>query len=332
MKRIIVTVSAMLIISGIASAQDLKTYRATYDKEMGSISLSHGMRMTDLGVHYTKSLDSLLARVKKAGDLERTTAVMDELTRFRNERGIPKKPSVVLDIQNLQSLFAQQAYTHEANKAKAIISLTSKYDSALDRLQKSLVSSSKLDDARAVQKERESVKNNESYISAKAIIVSSNSTKPVAQPRTRFDWGKNKKGLSYSYVKQTYSDKHGYGDTKCQKLLDDIVKIKWGSHAVAWLHMSPSDIVFSFRMPVKPRSIRIHAFGKDAGGGISITRSIKVYTGTNRGNLIGQTTNLPNVTGWIEIPIEVPTASRSFLIELEEGDLEWVMIDEVEFN
>ena len=63
--------------------------------------------------------------------------------------------------------------------------LTSKYDKALTRLQKSLVSSDKLDDARAVQEERHRVKKIEVYLSAIAIIkgnvASNNTTTPRPQ-------------------------------------------------------------------------------------------------------------------------------------------------------
>lgn len=177
MKRIIATVSAMLIFAGIASAKDLKTYKATYEKQMEEIILSHGMKMTDPGQQYTKSLDALLAKVKKAGDLDKTTGVMDEIARFRNEKGMPDKPSKLLDIQHLQSSFTKQTYAHEAQKAKSIISLTSRYDQALERLQKTLVSSSKLDDAKVVQEERRATQSSAEILNAKKIILASSSKK-----------------------------------------------------------------------------------------------------------------------------------------------------------
>ena len=171
MKRIIATVSTMLIIAGIASAKDLATYKAVYEKSMEEIILSHGMRMADVGQQYTKSHDTLLAKVKKAGDLDKTTAVMNEIERFRKEKTMPDKSPALLDIQNLQSSFTKQASTHEAIKAKNIISLTLKYDKALERLQKSLVSSSKLDDAKAIQEERKGVKESKPYTSASKYVT-----------------------------------------------------------------------------------------------------------------------------------------------------------------
>jgi hypothetical protein len=181
MKRIIATVGAMLIISGIASANDLKTYKATYEKEIDSIVLAHGMEMSQLGQSYTKALHSLLMIVKKAGHLDRSTATMDEIRRFSDERAMPSKASSFRDIQNLQTLYVKQASVLHATKAQKIISLTSKYDQALERLQKNLVSSDRFDDARAVQAESRTVKESDMTRSAKAFINEC-ANKEVARP------------------------------------------------------------------------------------------------------------------------------------------------------
>ena len=184
MKRLIAIAGIILISAALASAKDLKTYKATYEKEMGILILSHGMKMAELGQQYTKALDVLLNKLKKAGDLDKTTAVMDEIARFRNEKGIPKKPSALLDIQNLQSSFAKQASSHESDKAKKIISLASKYDLALGRLQKSLVSSNKLDEAKAVQEERTGVKEREPYTSASRYVTELAAKATLRTPKT----------------------------------------------------------------------------------------------------------------------------------------------------
>ena len=171
MKRLITIAGIVLISAGLTSAKDLNTYRSIYEESMEDIILSLGMKMTDLDQQYSKSLDALLAKVKRAGDLDKTTAVMEEIARFGTENTMPAKPSELLDIQNLQSSFTKQASPHEANKAKSIITLTSKYDQALERLQKTLVSSSKLDDAKVVQTERKSVQQSVAVTTARAFIA-----------------------------------------------------------------------------------------------------------------------------------------------------------------
>jgi hypothetical protein len=171
MRRFITVAGAVLLFATLASANDLKTYKATYEKEMDTIILSNGMSMTELGEHYTKSLDSLLAVAKRAGDLDKTTAVIDEIARFGKEKAMSATPSKALDIRNLQSRFVKQATLHDLDNARALIILTSRYDSALERLQKSLVSSSKLDDAKLVQTERKQVAEAEPLKAAKGLLT-----------------------------------------------------------------------------------------------------------------------------------------------------------------
>ena len=179
MNRLIAIAGVFLISAGLASAKDLPTYKATYEKQMEEIILSHGMKMTEVGQQYTKSLDALLAKVKKAGDLDKTTAVMEEIARFHKEKAMPDKPSTLLDIQTVQSSFTKQASIHEAGKAKKIISLASKYDQALERLQKTLVSSSKIDEAKAVQAERQTVEKSDIVVNSMAFRKKTTQPKPV---------------------------------------------------------------------------------------------------------------------------------------------------------
>ncbi|MBT7069001.1 MAG: hypothetical protein HN919_22075, partial [Verrucomicrobia bacterium] len=175
------TIAGVLLISvSIASSEDLKTYKATYEKRMEQIILTHGMKMIDLSQQYTKALDALLIKVKHTGDLDKTTAVMEEIARFRKEKSVPEKPSTLSGIQKLQSSFTKQASTHETSKAKSIITLAQKYDHALERLQRTLVSSSRLDDAKAVQEERKHVQEEEAVAAAKSWLSSHRAAKTLA--------------------------------------------------------------------------------------------------------------------------------------------------------
>ena len=207
MKRLIAIAGIILISAALASAKDLKTYKATYEKEMGILILSHGMKMAELGQQYTKALDVLLNKVKKAGDLDKTTAVMEEIARFRNEKEMPKKPSALLNIQNWQSSFAKQASSHESDKARKIISLTSKYDLALGRLQKSLVSSSMLDEAKAVQEERKGVKEREPYTSASRYVTELAAKATPRTPRTSSS-SRNKTELAAKVTPRNKTEKY----------------------------------------------------------------------------------------------------------------------------
>jgi hypothetical protein len=176
--------SAVLILFACATvlvASDLKTYKATYEREIEYIVLGHGMEISQLGQSYTKALDALLAKVKKAGDLDRSTATMEEIATISEERAMPSKSSSVLDVKNLQISYTKQASVLDATKAQKVVFLTARYDKALEGLQKRLVSSDKFDEAKAVQAERKSVVASEAYIEAKAIIAqaSKNSSAPM---------------------------------------------------------------------------------------------------------------------------------------------------------
>jgi hypothetical protein len=171
MKRIATIASTLLIMAGIASAKDLATYEATYAREMEAIILSHGMNMTELSQQYTTTLDTVLAKVKRAGDLDDTTAVMEEIKRFGKEKSMPDTSASLPDMQNLQSRFTKQVTLYEVNKAKRIITLTTKYDHALERLQRNLVSSSELDAAKSVQEERRRAQDTTAHQEAKAFLA-----------------------------------------------------------------------------------------------------------------------------------------------------------------
>jgi len=171
MKRLIVIACIVLIWAGLTSAKDLKTYRATYEKKLDEIILFHGMKMTELGQQYTKSLDALLAKVKKDGDLDKTLAVNNEIQRYNKEKAMPGKPSAIPVIGKMHASYARPAAFLETDKAKKIISLVSSYDKALEQYQKELVSSDELNDAVAVQKERKELDSDQSVIAARATLL-----------------------------------------------------------------------------------------------------------------------------------------------------------------
>ena len=182
MKKFVCAVLLLFACSTVLIASDLKTYKATYEKEMDSIVLTHGMEVSQLGQSYTEALDSLLAKVKKAGDLDRSVAAMDEIKRFSDERAMPSKVSSAPDIQNLQASYTRQASVLDATKARKIVFLTTKYDKALEALQKSLVSSDKLADAKAVQAERKVATTSDSYAKAEKTMLALGQT-PVGRPK-----------------------------------------------------------------------------------------------------------------------------------------------------
>jgi len=170
MRKLIAIAGIILISAGIVSAKGLKTYKAIYKKNMEKIILSHGMNMTDLRHQYTKTLDALLTQVKQTGDLDKTMATINEIKRFKKEKNMPNEASATPEIQNQQIFFAQKTSVYEAEKTKSIMSIVSKYDCALEGLQKKLVINDEIDEAQKVQKERKEILKAEAYISAQAFL------------------------------------------------------------------------------------------------------------------------------------------------------------------
>ena len=170
MNKCVFAAGMLLVSATVLFAADLKAHKSTYEKRMGTIVLEHGMKITELGGHYTQALDALLSKVQKVGNLDKTTAVMAEMSRFSKQKAMPSAPSALLEIRNLQSSFSRQATLYEGSRAKRVFTLSSKYDQALDRLQRGLVSSGKLDAAKAVQEERRKVQASPAYQAAKGIL------------------------------------------------------------------------------------------------------------------------------------------------------------------
>ncbi len=187
MKRLIAIAGLVLVSARLGTAADLETYKGTYEKTLLEIILTNGEEAKKLKQGYSKSLDVLLAKVKKSGDLQKTMAVMKEIERVEKGQPLPEKPSGVPEIQTFQSAYAEQAAALDLKKARQVLALTAKYDQALERLQRSLVSSDKLTDAQRVQDERQRVQASELVSNSKSAIAAykppkEDKTPPGARP------------------------------------------------------------------------------------------------------------------------------------------------------
>ena len=170
--------SAVLVLLTCATtllASDLKTYKATYEKEMESIILGRGVTVSQLNESYSKSLKDLSDRATNAGDLDKVRAVMAETERFAKENtvlsGDAKDSSP--DLKRAQLAYLQNMTGLKSAQARKIMGLVSKYDSALGRLQISLTKEKKFDDALSVQNERKAVAASENVVSATATLLAS---------------------------------------------------------------------------------------------------------------------------------------------------------------
>lgn len=168
------TIVAMIavVVATAAAAANLQSYRATYEKNMDDIILIHGMKLATLGQGYTKALDLLSDRVTKAGDLNKVKAVLEEIERFSKEHTVSEdNTGGYVDLKRAKLSYIQKARGLETMKARKMLSLTKKYDIALLRLQKSLTTQRKLDDATAVQKARDTLQKSNDIVRARALVA-----------------------------------------------------------------------------------------------------------------------------------------------------------------
>ncbi len=138
-------------------AADLKTYQETYSKNSEQVLQSFQPKFEGLQQQYQKSLEALKAQAQSLGDLKKTKAAVTEIERFQQVKSLPATPDEkeMPEIKALQSAYTKQFVVWEMEMTGQLSTLTTRYEQALDRLQKELVKAGKLDEATAVQQERD---------------------------------------------------------------------------------------------------------------------------------------------------------------------------------
>ena len=174
MKKLISAVWILFVCVSCLSAKDLETYSTIYDKQLAGIVVQHLANLIKLNESYAASLNSLCERTTDVGDLDTTQAVMAEIVRFTAENTVSKNQAMrsVAEIKRLQLGYLQSVDDMELGRAREVVSLTSRYDAALGRLQIALTRQKKIDDAIAVKDERKVVAESEEYKAARAKLES----------------------------------------------------------------------------------------------------------------------------------------------------------------
>lgn len=146
-----------VFVAVYAQAQDLKTYKGIYEKNTEEIRGGFQPKFDGLLQQYQKSLEVLKSSAVNQGDLAKTTAAIAEIDRFKKAKSLPAvlDEKEIPEIKAIQTAYVQQYATLETDMTSQLGMLTSKYEQALERLQKERVKALKLDEAKAVQQERE---------------------------------------------------------------------------------------------------------------------------------------------------------------------------------
>jgi formylglycine-generating enzyme required for sulfatase activity len=150
---------SLLCLSSVWAA-DLKTYKEVYQKNSEEILQSFQSKFTDLQQQYQKALVALKVNAVKQGDLTKTKAAITEIDRFQKAKSLPaaQDENEIQEIKAFQAAYVKQYSVFETDMTAKLGALTAKYEQALDRLQKELVKAEKLDEATAVQGEKEQAK------------------------------------------------------------------------------------------------------------------------------------------------------------------------------
>jgi formylglycine-generating enzyme required for sulfatase activity len=181
MNRVMISSILFLVQAVVVQAADLKSLKDVYDKKLEEIVFSHGPKVLELQDQYAKALGTIRPKVRTDGNLDKTKALMAEIERYQKDKTIPASPAEneIAEIRSLQVTYVRQFADLELDKARKIITLATQYDAALDRLQKDLTRTDKIDEATAVQSERNKVKDSDYLTAANRVIESATAKQSI---------------------------------------------------------------------------------------------------------------------------------------------------------
>jgi len=148
------TLAAFAAVCG--QAQDLKSLKGIYEKNAEEIRAGFQPKFDALQQQYRTSLEALKTSARSRGDLIKTKAAIAELDRFQKAKSLSATPddSEIPEIKAFQSSYVMQYSKLEIDMTVQLGTLTTKYEQALDRLQKDLTKADKIDEATAVLEEK----------------------------------------------------------------------------------------------------------------------------------------------------------------------------------
>ena len=76
---------------------------------------------------------SIVKKIHKTGDLDKTTVVMQALKSFETENTVINKSGAVAELNKLENLYHKSIQAYDISRAKKTISLISRYNKALKK-------------------------------------------------------------------------------------------------------------------------------------------------------------------------------------------------------
>jgi len=172
MKNTLALGTALILLSVCALASEhgdrLANLRTIYAEQIEKIQSESDKKLEAWPVSYTNGLLQLQSAHQRQGDLEGWQTVTTELKRFAEDGDITedcivKKPD---DLRGLQVRFRDAAQQYSLERSREILSLTDKYVSRLEAMQRKLTIEGQMDDAIACSAEIRRVKSNPAFTAA----------------------------------------------------------------------------------------------------------------------------------------------------------------------
>ncbi len=165
-----------------AEPSQLENLRSKYAAALREVQVRGDTERAALLGKYGEDLKALRAQVQGAGDLNGLQLVLAETARLENEQTLPTStPDLpALNAVAVRSLQGQQKLNTQL--ARSIVTLATQYDGALETLQKALTRDGHIEDALAVQTEREQVKASDAVARARDLVASEAPATAASQP------------------------------------------------------------------------------------------------------------------------------------------------------
>lgn len=174
MKKVIaIMVMAAAATAMAQQANTLDTYKQAYEKQLQA-----------LHVQYAKALDTIIADVKRKGDLDSLLILQDEQNRFDAQKSVPAPRSAKDSFRP-----ASEAY------CQAMVALLGRYVKALDGLIKTEVTADRIQEAMIIKAEKEKaavlLADLQTKLPGKAVgeLPANHRVEPQQSQRSAFDRG-----------------------------------------------------------------------------------------------------------------------------------------------
>lgn len=149
-----------LTSSTLLPANPLATVKPAYDQEAGKIRTEANAKYAALNQQYLRSLETLDAQFKQAGELESLLVVRKELERFKKSEALPDTAlvSAPAHLATAQRAYVDAKNTLRRDRDIRLAKLTRAYLDQLAQLKKHLTQQDRIADALTVQREEDSVR------------------------------------------------------------------------------------------------------------------------------------------------------------------------------